>query len=230
MYPFCLASGMLTGVDSREEISLSTRQGRQQTMKNPLKIMLAVIAMGLLIGTSAQAVMISSGSRLDIGVSQVTLDTGNLDTANAVTNWGTALVTLASGDFSSVPLLSAATMATPWTFVNATPNLWSVGGFSFSLDAGAVISRTPPPPGSNFLNVSGTGTITGIGFDPTPGVWSFTATVRKRRAAEFVYLHSRHSCSGRSGWRDYSRFAWCRVGWVGRCPKNSAPSLKRCSQ
>jgi hypothetical protein len=143
-------------------------------MKTPLKITLAVIALGLLIGTSAQAVMISAGSRLDFGVGTVTYDTTNLATVSQVNSWTNAQVTLASGDFSSVALGSAVTLATPWVFTAATPSLWSVGGFTFDLNAGSLVG--PSPRSSTFLNVSGTGTIKSGSFDPTPGVWTFTST------------------------------------------------------
>ena len=62
------------------------------------------------------------------------------------------------------------TMAAPWNFSSGPlPALWSVGGFTFDLTASSIV-----PQGNGFLNVSGTGTITGNGFDPTPGSWRFS--------------------------------------------------------
>ena len=53
------------------------------------------------------------------------------------------------------------TMAAPWNF-NSGPlaGLWSVGGFTFNLTASSIVMQ-----GNGFLTVSGTGTITGNGFD-----------------------------------------------------------------
>jgi PEP-CTERM motif len=72
-------------------------------------------------------------------------------------------------------------MAAPWIFNSgttsvpqpgpATPHLWQVGGFNFDLSSSIVISQS-----ANFLNVAGTGTISGNGFDATPGNWSFTSS------------------------------------------------------
>ena len=47
--------------------------------------------------------------------------------------------------------------------------LWSVGGFTFNLTASSITQQ-----GNGFLAVSGTGTISGNGFDPTPGTWRFS--------------------------------------------------------
>ena len=66
----------------------------------------------------------------------------------------------------------AVAMAAPYIFTPSTPTrgLWSVDGFTFDLDGSTVVLQN-----ADFLLISGTGTITGNGFDPTPGTWSFTA-------------------------------------------------------
>ena len=52
--------------------------------------------------------------------------------------------------------------------------LWFLtsGSFSFALDNS--IKTVDVIAGITFLNISGTGTVTGAGFDPTPGEFSFT--------------------------------------------------------
>ena len=55
-------------------------------------------------------------------------------------------------------------MATPWIFhpSTATPGLWSVGGFTFDLISATVVTQT-----ATFLNITGTGTVSGNGFEDT---------------------------------------------------------------
>jgi hypothetical protein len=78
-----------------------------------------------------------------------------------------------SDDFSFVPLLSPATMATPWVFnpSTPTPSLWHVGIWTFDLTSATIVTQLP-----NFLNVEATGVIHGTGFDDTPGTFQFTVT------------------------------------------------------
>jgi hypothetical protein len=145
------------------------------------KTILAVLATGALgcalFSQQAQASQIN-GDILLIG--RVTLD-GTLNTATTVTQWfaaitndvGKTTVAATTGDFTSIPLGSEATMAAPWVFVPSTPinGFWSVGGFSFDLLSVTSVTR---PPG--FLNIVATGTIHGAGFDDTPGTFRFTVT------------------------------------------------------
>src|SRR4051812_48073830 len=103
----------------------------------------------------------------------VTFDTTSLATATRVNLWNTSFVLQSTGDFSSISPGTNVTMATPWIFnpSTVTSSLWSVGGFTFDLNASVIVQQT-----SNFLNITGTGTISGNGFAPTPGTWSFTAS------------------------------------------------------
>jgi hypothetical protein len=69
----------------------------------------------------------------------------------------------------------AATFTAPWTFNSgALAGLWSVGGFTFDLTQSAIAFQGVIGP-SEFLNVTGTGMLTGNGFTSTPGTWSFTS-------------------------------------------------------
>lgn len=112
----------------------------------------------------------------------VTFDTMSLATATQVNIWNTSFVSQRSGDFVAfVNVTDNATMTAPWVFNSgtpgapapgpATPALWSVGGFTFDLTSSMVFLQD-----SGFLNVTGVGTVFGHGFDPTPGLWSFTSS------------------------------------------------------
>lgn len=140
---------------------------------------LAVVLLGYgMFSQHAQAAP-AQGS-IDFG-GVVTFDTMSLATATEVTNWNSSFVLQDSGSFSSIAPGTSVTMAAPWIFNSgtpsvpqpgpATPHLWQVGGFNFDLLNSVVVSQS-----TNFLNVTGTGTISGNGFDATPGTWSFTSS------------------------------------------------------
>lgn len=99
-------------------------------------------------------------------------DTNSLATATTVKGFRNVVVTATDGDFDSVAVGSAVTMAKPYVFMPSTPtaNLWSVGGFTFDLTMSTVDFRS-----NNALIISGVGTISGNGFIDTPGTWEFTS-------------------------------------------------------
>ncbi|MBA3542855.1 MAG: hypothetical protein H0T83_00185 [Chthoniobacterales bacterium] len=104
----------------------------------------------------------------------VTFDTTSLATATRIDLWNRSYVLQRTGDF--IPFTSFqqnVTMGTPWIFTPSTPlpTLWSVGGFTFDLGSSVVITQN-----AQFLNIQATGTLTGNGFDPTPALWTFTAS------------------------------------------------------
>ena len=111
----------------------------------------------------------------------VTYDTTSLATATKVNLWNSSFVTKDTGSFTSVAPGTNASMANNWMFNSntpalpmpgpATPSLWQVGAFTFNLSSSTVVAQS-----STFLNVTGVGTATGTGFDPTPGTWSFTSS------------------------------------------------------
>ena len=145
--------------------------------------MLALLATGIvscaLFSSPAQADQIT-GQISFAGV--VRLNSPSLLTATAVNQWrdvfnanpGFANVSGSpTGDFGAfVNAGDLASFATPWTFglVVGGPQtaLWSVGGFTFDLISSTVDTRTAVD-----LVIHGTGTITGNGFDATPGTWDF---------------------------------------------------------
>jgi VPDSG-CTERM motif len=101
-----------------------------------------------------------------------TLDTGNANTAHAVTSFVNTLVQSVSGDFDTfINPLDPATFSASWVFDPSTPTsaLWTVGGFTFDLLTSTIDMRS-----GGTLSIKGTGTISGNSFDPTLGTWSFT--------------------------------------------------------
>ena len=134
-----------------------------------LKLTLAVLAAAL-VASEAKAVMVEGAITFAGGAK---FDTNSLATATRVTLFKNVKVMSEDGDFTGIVNDDdAVTMAVPYIFTPSTPTpgLWSVDGFTFDLDGSVVVLQN-----ADFLLISGTGTITGNGFDPTPGTWSFTA-------------------------------------------------------
>jgi hypothetical protein len=137
----------------------------------------------LALGMAAVGAAIPEAQAVDIsGVIQfagsATLDNSNVGSATAVTAWksgaatgsvvGKADVTNASGDFAAL----AGTLATfdaPWSFNSGINPLWSVGGFVFNLTNSAITAQN-----TSTVSASGSGIVTGNGFDPTAGTWNFS--------------------------------------------------------
>jgi hypothetical protein len=136
------------------------------------KTILPMLAIGFiscaLFSEQAQAIPITG----DLGFSgATTFNTNSLATAKQVNSWF-ALVGTTSESFVGVPIFSPVTLAAQWIFnpSTATPGLWSVGGFSFDLDTATIVTQN-----IHLLSITGTGTLNGAGFDPTPGTWAFSA-------------------------------------------------------
>ncbi len=127
---------------------------------------------GWLIFASAVAATPINGDITFAG--SVRFDTNNVNTAQAVTQWINTHVESADGDFSLIAINTATAFTAPWTFnpSTATPNFWSVGGFTFDLQTSTVIFQ-----GNGFLNILGSGIVssTNSAFDPTLGNFSFSA-------------------------------------------------------
>jgi len=134
-----------------------------------LKLTLAVLAAAL-VTSGAQAAMVNGAITFAGGA---IFDTNSLATATRVNTFKNVKVMSEDGDFAAfVNDDDAVAMAAPYIFTPSTPTpgLWSVGGFTFDLASSTVVLQN-----ADFLLISGTGTITGNGFDPTEGTWSFTA-------------------------------------------------------
>jgi hypothetical protein len=144
------------------------------------KTILAVLATGVLscglFSQQAQAAPINGDIQF---AGEVAFDTNSLATATRVVTWfdvfhnaGFSSVTSATGDFAAfVSSGDQATMAQPWIFnpSTATPGLWSVGGFTFNLTSSTIDTQN-----ASTLVISGTGVVSGNGFDPTAMDWMFT--------------------------------------------------------
>jgi hypothetical protein len=76
-----------------------------------------------------------------------------------------------TGDFAGILENTPVAMTAPYVFNPSTPNamLWSVAGFTFALQSTTIITQSV-----NGILIVGKGTISGNGFDPTPGEWSFS--------------------------------------------------------
>lgn len=138
------------------------------------KLLLATLVTGLFgaafIAPQAQATAMTGA--ITLGGSAI-FDTSSLATATRVDAFENVTVTSLSGDFATTATVGeSVTMAQPWIFTlsTTTPGLWSVGGFTFDLASSTVVLQN-----SNFLLITGTGTIFGNGYDPTLGTWSYTS-------------------------------------------------------
>ena len=161
-------------------------------MKNLPKTILAMLAIGFvscaLFSQNASANRIVGGLNTPATNIQgninfagaVQFDTHSLLTATRVNTWFdangnagfTSVTSGSTGDFAGIPAGTQATMAQPWIFnpSTATPGLWSVGGFTFDLLSSTIVAQT-----TTLLAISGTGTVSGNGFEPTSMEWMFTA-------------------------------------------------------
>ena len=140
--------------------------------KTLLTLLAAAVSVGMLATQAKADTLWLQGS--------VTYDTGAIGSAKAVLHFfnnanvidKATVMAISDGIFAGFAG-SSADMAHPWTFnpSTATPALWSIGGYVFNLDTATIVSQTP-----TFLNVSGTGTVTGPGGFSASGTWNFTST------------------------------------------------------
>ena len=149
-------------------------------MKKLSKTILAVLATGVLscglFSQQAQAALITGNIQF---AGEVAFDTNSLATATRVVTWfdvfhnaGFSSVTSATGDIALfVSPGDQATMAQPWIFnpSTATAGLWSAGGFTFDLLSSTIVTQN-----ASTLVITGSGTVSGNGFDPTAMDWSLT--------------------------------------------------------
>lgn len=157
-----------------------------ESMKNLSKSIILILAAGVFSGgflsQRASATLITG----DITFSgQVKYDTGDPNTANAVTRWGNTLVQGADGSFAGLANTEA-TFNAPWKFNPSTPlaGLWSVGGFTFDLLTSTIVNQ-----GGGFLSISGTGIITSTdpAFEATAGTWFFSSQKPGTNNGKFTF-------------------------------------------
>jgi hypothetical protein len=142
-------------------------------MKYTLALLSAVIGLAM---SQVQAASITG--TLQLG-GAVRFDTNSLATATTVNIWfddqahpGHSTVQDGNtGDFTSIASGTQADMHNGWVFNPSTPTpaLWSVGGFTFDLLSSTIVVQN-----SSVLAITGTGTVSGNGFDATSMDWAFT--------------------------------------------------------
>ncbi|MFK8029194.1 MAG: PEP-CTERM sorting domain-containing protein [Gammaproteobacteria bacterium] len=110
----------------------------------------------------------------------------------------------ATGDFATAGI-SAGDIGTynDFTFspLAAGTEVWSIGGFSFALDAITVVFQN-----AGFIVLEGTGILSGAGFDDTAGNWNLTAN-----AAGSIFNYS----SGTTSVAEPATLALVGLGFIG---------------
>jgi hypothetical protein len=162
-------------------------------MQHLTKTIFAVLATaGLscaLFGQSAQATTIQGNINL---AGAVSFNTTSLATAARVVTWfdingNAGFSSVAPGgtdDFAGIASGTQASMAS-WIFnpSTPTPGLWSAGGFTFDLLSSTIVTQN-----ASFLTITGTGIVSGNGFEPTQMEWSFsTQSASGRSRAKFSF-------------------------------------------
>lgn len=145
-------------------------------MKSVLKN-LSSLALALGLVSAVMAVPISG--KIDF-VGSHTVSNSNLTTANltiGIVGMTTSPFTASTGSFAAIPMGTVATSTPSFlanqagnTVTSGSPNIWSVGGFTFSIGAPGTalfeVSNT-----SSTIEIFAFGVISAAGYDPTPGVW-----------------------------------------------------------
>jgi hypothetical protein len=120
---------------------------------------------------------------IDGGISfsgNVTVNTGDIDTADWFTAFNSSSVTSLNGSYVGVAGLnisSLAAMNLPFSWDPASgplAPLWQTAGFVANGDRAAITSYNQP--GDGTLTIHGTGMLHLTGFDPTMGTWILSVT------------------------------------------------------
>jgi hypothetical protein len=129
------------------------------------------IATAMALTATVQAIPVSG--TITMG-GEAVLDNSNLGLAENVESWTFVYVAADSGNFGSILTYTPVNMnPNPLNFApapgTALPDLWNVGGFTFDFVSDTVSQST------DFLNVTGFGTISAAGYDTTDFTWAFEA-------------------------------------------------------
>ena len=143
------------------------------TMKSHLLGACCVCLFALGIVTSANAALVSgdislTGGFTPVDASQLPI---NLGAATGIDFSTFATVDSATADFAGTAGHNA-TMGDFQFSPSLTPNpvpIWAVDGFTFDMTSVSVVFQN-----NNFLLLSGSGTVSGNGFDATKGIWNFS--------------------------------------------------------
>ena len=153
-------------------------------MKHRSKIILAAFSVALLacaaFAPQTHAVQVTGAINF---AGSVQLNSPTAATATQVTAWSglgqpgnLPQVQNSSGSFAIfAPAGTNATFFAPWNFNSGMiVNFWQAGGFTFTLTSSMILTQGVGPGGLGFVTVGGMGIISGNGFDPTSGTWSFS--------------------------------------------------------
>ncbi|HTV40845.1 MAG TPA: VPDSG-CTERM sorting domain-containing protein [Candidatus Sulfotelmatobacter sp.] len=147
-------------------------------MKTKLAVILGVV--GMLAAASVQATSITGSIALGGYANLNSQDT-------TVTSWPFVYVEGDSGSFGSVSAYSIVNMtSSSWVFSptpgQALSDAWTVGGFTFNFLTDTVVQN------GNFLDLTGTGTISAAGYSTTTFNWTLAAeTPVSGGSAEFTF-------------------------------------------
>jgi len=104
-----------------------------------------------------------------------TLNNTYAGTATGLTSWGSVTTGGGSGILAGDDSL-AATFSTPWSFSSGALNPFvTFDGFTFALTSSTILSQVEVG-GFGFVNVYGTGVLSGNGYNATPYDFSFTTS------------------------------------------------------
>lgn len=144
---------------------------------------MAVAAAVVCCGGMAQAVPITG----NIGFTgDATLNGTSVNSSTEVLSWNNTVVNGTSGSFASIADGTPVTFASPWFFnSSAIPAFWAAGGFTFALDSSSIAIDT-----AGFLNVSGSGMVSGNNYDPTALAWNFSTQNPDNGASSSTFTFS----------------------------------------
>ena len=165
-------------------------------MKRKLLIIAAVTAAVCGLSGVAKAITISGDITFAGGVELNTSSAGTATEVLAFTGangLGSPIVISADGSFSGITPGTTATFTSPWFFNSgAVPDLWSVGGFTFSLTSSSVVFQGGSPA---IVGVDGTGIISGFGAS-SEATWSFSTSDPGAAGANGTLIFSFQAASG----------------------------------
>ncbi len=183
-----LLHGEVTNLISSYEDQKTERNTIMKTISAKLFVLAATVVVGCgLFSQHASAVPITGNINFS-GTAQFGDAAGNpvnslaqarrvitffdvFNNANRATVSGSPTGTFATGGVPPITAGQSATFASNYIFNPGStpqPGLWSIGGFTFNLLTSTINTQT-----NFFLDISGTGILTGNGFTPTSGMWSF---------------------------------------------------------
>jgi hypothetical protein len=160
-----------------DNLTKNHNDSNNSNMKNKMTSLFAAsaTAVTVLLAGSAQANMLTPGSTIEFG-GQATLNSSDPSAATQVSSWAPTPITAGevSGSFASQAGIvgSTPTFLTPWVFLTLPANgLWTDDGFTFDLKT-ITTDQVSGSPAS--LVIDGNGTVSGNGYDATPGSFSFS--------------------------------------------------------